>query len=174
MRLTDEKSVEHFTAITPEKHCIWGLSVRHVWFSWLIFLKLWRDLIFFIEATFAFLIFFCKTDVLNSPTYCVKHFQSLTDTSEPQWEDNAISHNTLWYQIRSHQRFMLCESHSSFISYLKRHHNTAGLSINFPALQTRPSFLIVTLTTSRPFMGKQLILPMLTTLLGKNTMLAWG
>ena len=72
------------------------------------------------------------------------------------------------------QRCMLCESHSSFISYLKCHHSTAVLYINFPALQTRPSFLIVTLTTSRPFRGKQLILPMLTTLLGKNTMLAWG
>lgn len=72
------------------------------------------------------------------------------------------------------QRCMFWESHDSFTSYLKRHHSTAVLYINFPALQTRPSFLIVTLTTSRTFRGKQLILPMLTTLLGKNTMLAWG
>lgn len=62
--------------------------------------------------------------------------------------------------------------HGSFISYLKCHYTTAVPSINFPALQTRPNFLIVTLESSRPFSSKQLSLPMLTKLLGKNNMLA--
>lgn len=114
--------------------------------------------------------------------YKVKCFQLLMDTSEPLGEDNAISHNILWYKIRLHKwrtdasscipiKDSIFMIHSSFISYLECHYTTAVLNINFPALWRRPSFLIVTLTTSRPFRSKQLILPRFT-LLGKNNMLS--
>lgn len=127
------------------------------------------------------MIFFCKKKcVLNSETYYIEHFQVLANTSKPQCEDNAISHNIVWYKIRFcirtdasfcvPTRLHLHKSHRSF-THLKCHYATALLNINFPALQTRPSLLIVTLTTSRPLRSEQLILPMLTTLLGKNNML---
>lgn len=64
---------------------------------------------------------------------------------------------------------------SQFIHLLAEvplHHSC--VYVNFPTLQTRLSFLLVTLKMSRPFQNKQLNLPMLTPFLSKNTTLAQG
>lgn len=102
--------VEHVTAITPGK-ALHSRIKHETHFIILINFKKsswWRDLIFFFFLLEPYMPFWYSSVrktcfKFTNPLCKIKHFQSLTDTSEPQREENAISHNTLWHQIRSHK-----------------------------------------------------------------------